>query len=162
MKKAIILMSMLMLGIILGACSSSSANFDPEEEKKKATEVVNGVLTSFKDQEKIAEGKTRDESNQIAWEQIKEKNSNALSDDLPEEDQKRLLYILTVNKAEETNGETKSNLLFNQNTKIKNTSFNEVDKTFTFDIERYDIDHKLITLTKQEETWKITKVSDPE
>ncbi|WP_162990467.1 hypothetical protein [Mesobacillus foraminis] len=156
-------MSIVVLGIILGACSSSSANFDPEEEKKKATEVMEGVLTSFGDQEKLAEGASRDESNQIAWDKIKEKNSNALSDDLSNEEEKRLLYILTVNKAEDTaNGGTKSNLHFNQNTKIKETSFDEDEKTFTFDIERYDIDHKFITLKKQEETWKISKVTDPE
>ncbi|QIZ08412.1 hypothetical protein HFZ78_18230 [Priestia megaterium] len=34
-------------------------------------------------------------------------------------------------------------------------------KKFTFDIERYEIDHKLITLEKQEDVWKIVKVEDP-
>ncbi|WP_199232721.1 hypothetical protein [Mesobacillus foraminis] len=156
-------MSIVVLGMIMVACSSSSANFDPEEEKKKATEVMEGVLTSFEDQEKLAEGATRDESNQIAWDKIKEKNSDALSDDLSNEEEKRLLYILTVNKAEDTaNGGTKSNLHFNQNTKIKDTIFNEEDKTFNFDIEMFGVDNEIITLKKQEDAWKITKVTEPE
>ncbi|TCN18453.1 hypothetical protein [Mesobacillus foraminis] len=163
MKRAIQLMSIVVLGMIMVACSSSSANFDPEEEKKKATEVMEGVLTSFEDQEKLAEGATRDESNQIAWDKIKEKNSDALSDDLSNEEEKRLLYILTVNKAEDTaNGGTKSNLHFNQNTKIKDTIFNEEDKTFNFDIEMFGVDNEIITLKKQEDAWKITKVTEPE
>jgi hypothetical protein len=151
-----------MVSLFLAACSGSSA-FDPEIEQEKATEVINGVLTSFNDQEKLAEAKTSDEANQIAWEKIKEKNAEALSADLSEADQKRLLYVLTVNKAEtDDNGETKSNLLFSQGAKINSTSLNETEETFTFDMERLEIDHTLITLKKQEEGWKIIKVQDPE
>jgi hypothetical protein len=152
-----------MLSTFLAACNGSSNQFDPKVEQEKATKVVKGVLTSFKDEEKLAEAKTRDEANQIAWKKIKEKNTKAISKDLSEEDQKRLLYILTANKAEDLpNGETKSNLLFNQDVKIENISLNKTDKVFTFDLERYEVDHKLITLEKQEDTWKIVKVEDPE
>jgi hypothetical protein len=151
-----------MLSTFLAACSGGN-QFDQKVEQEKATKVVNGVLTSFEEEEKLAEAKTRDEANQIAWKKIKEKNAKAISKDLSEEDQKRLLYILTVNKAEDLpNGGTKSNLLFSQGAKIKNVSLNETDKIFTFDMERYEIDHNLITLEKQEDGWKIVKVEDPE
>lgn len=150
------------MSTFLAACSGGN-QFDPKVEQEKATKVINSVLTSFEDEEKLAEAKTRDEANKIAWKKIKEKNAKAISKDLSEEGQKRLLYILTVNKAEDlSNGETKSNLLFNQSVKIKNISLNETDKKFTFDLERYEIDHKLITLEKQEDVWRIVGVEDPE
>ena len=111
----------------------------------------------------MAEAKTRDEANKIAWKKIKEKNVDSFSDDLNEKDESRLLYLLTTNKAEDlANGGTKANLLFSQDTKNKNVSFNESAKSFTFDIERSGFDHKLITLEKQEEKWKIVKIEDPE
>ncbi len=162
MRRAKLLMSVLMLGMILGACSSSSANFNPEEEKKKATEVMEGVLTSFKDQEEIAEAFTSDEANDISWDKIKERNINAISDNLSEEDQGNLLYLLTLNKAEDVDGKTKSNILFTQNTKIKNTSLNEEARSVTFQIERSGIENKLVTLETQENHWKITKVTNPD
>lgn len=162
MKKKVLCVFVLMLSTFLAACNGSGNQFDPKVEQEKATKVINGVLTSFKNEEKLAEAKTRDEANQIAWKKIKEKNNNAISKDLSEEDQKRLLYILTVNKAEDLpNGDTKSNLLFNRGVKIKNISLNKTEKKFTFDLERYEIDHKLIILEKQEDTWKIVKVEDP-
>ena len=34
--------------------------------------------------------------------------------------------------------------------------------TFTFDIERSGFDHKLITLDKQDDVWKIVTVQNPE
>ena len=49
----------------------------------------------------------------IAWEKIKEKNNLGISKDLTENDQRRLLYLLSTNKAEDLlNGGTKANLLF--------------------------------------------------
>ena len=56
------------------------------------------MLTSFEDQEKLAEAKTSDEANVLAWEKLDEKNKAAISNDLSKEDQKRLLYLLTFNK----------------------------------------------------------------
>lgn len=156
------LIFVLMVCTLLTACNGRGNQFDPKVEQEKATKVMNRVLTSFNDEEKLAEAKTRDEANQIAWEKIKEKNAKAISKDLSEEDQKLLLYILTVNKAEDLpNGETKSNLLFSQGAKIKSVSLNQTEKKFIFDMERYEIDHKLITLEKQEDVWKIVKVEDP-
>lgn len=68
-----------------------------------------------------------------------------------------------MNKAEDLdNGEKQSNLLFTYDTEIKETSLNETEKTFTFNIERNDFDHKLITLEKQEGVWKIVKVKKAE
>ncbi|MBV7508893.1 hypothetical protein KW850_27195 [Bacillus sp. sid0103] len=162
MKKTAMLIFVLMVCTLLTACNGRGNQFDPKVEQEKATKVMNRVLTSFNDEEKLAEAKTRDEANQIAWEKIKEKNAKAISKDLSEEDQKLLLYILTVNKAEDLpNGETKSNLLFSQGAKIKSVSLNQTEKKFIFDMERYEIDHKLITLEKQEDVWKIVKVEDP-
>ncbi|MBT2733996.1 MULTISPECIES: hypothetical protein [unclassified Bacillus (in: firmicutes)] len=162
MKKIAMLILVLMVSTFLAACNGSGNQFDPKIEQEKATKVMNSVLTSFNDEEKLAEAKTRDEANQIAWEKIKGKNAKAISKDLSEKGQKLLLYILTVNKAEDLpNGETKSNLLFSQGAKVKSVSLNETEKKFTFDMERYEIDHKLITLEKQEGVWKIVKVEDP-
>ncbi|MDQ7860990.1 hypothetical protein RCO48_08130 [Peribacillus frigoritolerans] len=111
----------------------------------------------------MAEAKTRDEANIIAWKKLKEKNIAAISKDLSNEDQKRLLYLLTLNKADDlSNGETKSNILFTHNTEMKDVSLDQEKKIFTFDIERSGFDHKLITLDKQEEVWKIVAVQDPE
>ena len=70
--------------LFLAACNGSSESFDPKVEQEKATEVINSVLTSFEDQEKLAEEKTSDEANVIAWEKIKEKNNAAISKDLAE------------------------------------------------------------------------------
>ncbi|MCQ6281829.1 hypothetical protein [Bacillus sp. EB600] len=162
MKTKILYVFVLMLSTFLAACNGSGNQFDPKVEQEKATKVINGVLTSFKDEEKLGEGKTRDEANQIVWEKLRKKNTKAISNDLNGEGQRRLLYLLTTNKAEDlSNGGTKSNLLFSRDTKDKNVSVNESDKTFTFDIERSGIDHKLITLEKQDNTWKIVKVEDP-
>ena len=162
-KVALFLLVLIFIIIASTACNGNNNSFDPVVEQEKATEVMNSVLTSFEDQEKLAEGKTRDEANPIAWEKLVEKNSEALSKDLNEEDQKRLLYVLTINKAEDLdNGGTKSNLLFSKEAKIKNISLNEPEETFTFDIERLDVDHTLVTLEKQEGVWKITTVQDPE
>lgn len=156
-------MFVLMVCIFLVACNGTENKFDQKLEQERATKVMNSVLTSFKEEEKLAEAKTSDEANQIAWEKIKEKNVDSLSDDLNEKDESRLLYLLTTNKAEDlSNGGTKANLLFSQDTKNKNVSFNESAKSFTFDIERSGFDHKLITLEKQEDKWKIVKVADPE
>ncbi|WP_448160767.1 hypothetical protein [Bacillus cereus] len=120
-------------------------------------------LYSFDDQEELAEAKTSDEANAIAWRKFKEKNKPSLSKDLSEEDRIRLLYLLTMNKAEDLdNGERQSNLLFTHDTEIKETSLNETEKTFTFNIERSDFDHKLIPLEKQEGLWKIVKVKKAE
>ena len=164
MKKVALFLSVLIYIIIAStACNGSNNSFNPVVEQEKATEVMNSVLTSFEDQEKLAEGKTRDEANPIAWEKFKAKNTKEISKDLIEGDQRRLLYFLTTNKAEDLpNGGTKANLLFSQDTKNKNVSFNETAKTFTFDIERSGFDHKLITLEKQEDVWKIITVQDPE
>ncbi|MBT2757960.1 hypothetical protein J7E71_18985 [Mesobacillus foraminis] len=162
MKKCIQLISLLILGIIMGACSSSSANFDSEEEQKKATEVMEGVLTSFEDQEEIAEAWTSHEANVTSWDKIKKKNINAISDNLSEKDQRNLLYLLTLNKAEDIDGKTKSNILFTQNTEINNTSLNEEARSVTFEIERSGIEKKLVTLEKEEDQWKIIKVIEPD
>ncbi|KRF64377.1 hypothetical protein ASG99_21345 [Bacillus sp. Soil768D1] len=164
MKKVLLFIPSFILLLILAACMGvGGESFDPKVEQEKATEVINSVLTSFEDQERLAEGKTRDEANIIAWKKLKEKNTAALSKDLAKEDQKRLLYVLTVNKAEDlSNGETKSNLLFSQEAKIKNVSFNETEKKFVFDMERLEIDHTLITLKKGGGVWKIVTVQDPE
>jgi hypothetical protein len=152
----------LMLSTFLVACSGGN-QFDQKVEQEKATKVINSFLSSFEDDEKLAEAKTRDEANQIAWEKIKERNVKVISKDLNEKDQRRLLYLLTTNKAEDLpDGGTKANLLFSQDTKIINVTFNESTKTFTFDIERSGFEHKLITFEKQEDTWKIVKVEDPE
>ncbi|SMQ86577.1 hypothetical protein SAMN05444673_6568 [Bacillus sp. OV166] len=162
-KALLIFVFVLMVSTFLAACNGSGNQFDPKVEQEKATKVMNSVLNSFDDEEKLAEAKTRDEANQIAWGKIKEKNAKAISKDLSKDGQKLLLYILTVNKAEDLpNGETKSNLLFSQGAKIKSVSLNETEKRFTFDMERYEIDHKLITLEKQEHVWKIVRVEDPE
>ncbi|MGM0878102.1 MAG: hypothetical protein ACQEWV_26155 [Bacillota bacterium] len=161
MKKIALLMSVIIIGIMLASCNGNGEQFDPEVEKKEATEVMNGVLTSFGDLEKLAEAKTSDEANILAWEKLKEKNTKAISNDLSEEDQKRLLYLLTINKAEDLdNGETKANLLFSHDTEVKNVSLNETEKTFTYDIERSGFDHTLITLEKQQDEWKVTKVKN--
>jgi hypothetical protein len=150
-----------MLSTFMAACNGGGNQFDPKVEQEKATKVINGVLSSFTNEEKLADAKTRDEANQIAWKKMKEKNTNAISNDLNGEGQRRLLYLLTTNKAEDLpNGGTKANLFFSRDTKNKNVSFNESDKTFTFDIERSGFDHKLITLEQQDNTWKIVKVED--
>ena len=74
-----------------------------------------------------------------------------------------MLYLLTLNKAEDlSNGDTQSNLLFTRNTEIKDVSLDESKKIFIFDIERSGFDHKLITLEKQDDIWKIVTVQDPE
>ncbi|MDR4950470.1 hypothetical protein [Neobacillus cucumis] len=162
MKKNALVMFVLLVSIFLAACNGSGNQFDPKVEQEKATKVMNSVLSSFEDGEKLAEAKTRDEANHIAWKKIEEKNVDSFSDDLNEKDETRLLYLLTTNKAEDlTNGGTKANLLFSQDTKIKNVTFNESAKSFTFDIERSGFDHKLITLEKQEDKWKIVKIADP-
>lgn len=150
-----------MLGTLLAACSGGN-QFDPKVEEEKATKVINDVLTSFEDEEKLAEAKTSDEANVISWDKIRDKNKSAISKNLEKDGQKNLLYILTFNKAEDVNGKNQSNILFTHNTKIKNTTLNEKEQTFTFDVERSGFDHKLITLEKQEDTWKIVKVEDPE
>lgn len=166
MKKLILSLLAFVSVIILAACNGNGVagdSFDPKVEQEKATEVINGVLTSFEDQEKLAEAKTSDEANQIAWKKIKEKNIKAISSDLSEEGQKRLLYVLTVNKAETIdNGETKSNLHFSQEAKIKNVNLNETEQEFVFDMERLGVDHTLITLKKEEDSWRIGTVKDPE
>ena len=77
-KKMILLVFAFMFILFLAACNGSSESFDPKVEQEKATEVMNSVLTSFEDQEKLAEAKTRDEANLIAWEKIKEKNIRLL------------------------------------------------------------------------------------
>ena len=92
-KKMILLVFAFMSILFLAACNGSSESFDPKVEQEKATEVMNSVLTSFEDQEKLAEGKTRDEANPIAWEKIKEKNNKVLSKELSEEDQERLFIF---------------------------------------------------------------------
>ena len=154
---------MLVLLLLLAACNGDGESFDPQAEQEKATSVINSVLTSFEDQEKVAEAKTRDEANVIAWKKLKEKNTVAISKDLSKEDQKRLLYLLTLNKPEDlSNGETKSNILFTHNTEKKDVSLDQEKKIFIFDIERSGFDHKLITLEKQEGVWKIVTVQDPE
>ncbi|MFE5430778.1 hypothetical protein [Peribacillus simplex] len=163
MKKVPLFIPSFILLLLLAACNGGGESFDRKVEQEKATSVINSVLTSFEDQEKVAEAKTRDEANIIAWKKLKEKNIAAISKDLAIEDQKRLLYVLTVNKAEDlSNGDTKSNLLFSREAKIKNVSFNETEKKFVFDIERLEIDHTLITLKKGEGVWKIVTVQDPE
>jgi hypothetical protein len=156
------LIFVLMVSTFLAACSGNGNKFDPKVEQANAKKVINSVLTSFKDEEKLAEAKTRDEANQIAWGKIKKKNTQAISNDLNKEDQRRLLYLLTTNKAEDLpNGETKANLLFSRDSKKKKVSFNESARTFTFDIERSGFDHKIITLKKQDGLWKIVTVQDP-
>ncbi|MFD4931875.1 hypothetical protein ACFWMS_23815 [Peribacillus butanolivorans] len=164
MKKVPLFIPSFILLLLLAACMGVGVeSFDPKVEQEKATEVINSVLTSFEDQEKVAEGKTSDEANVIAWKKLKEKNIAALSKDLAKEDQKRLLYLLTLNKAEDlSNGETKSNILFTHNTEIKDVSLDQEKKIFTFDIERSGFDHKLITLDKQEDVWKIVTVQESE
>ena len=128
----ILLVSASLFILFLAACNGKGESFDPKVEQEKATAVMNGVLTSFKDQEKLAEAKTRDEANVIAWEKVIEKNKAAISKDLSKEDQKRLLYLLTFNKPEDlSNGETLSNLLFTRNTEIKDVTFDEGKKNFT-------------------------------
>lgn len=162
MKKTVLFIFVLMLSTFVVACNGSGNQSDPKVEQEKATKVIKGVLTSFKDKEKLSDAKTRDEANQIAWKKIKEKNTAAISKDLSNEDQRRLLYLLTTNKAEDlTNGGTKANLLFSQDINIKNVSFQESSKTFIFDLERSGFDHKLFTLEKQGAAWKIIKVEDP-
>lgn len=163
MKKIALLIPAIMI-IFLAACNGGNGEqFDPKVEQEKATKVIKSVLYSFDDQEELAEAKTSDEANAIAWEKFKEKNKASLSNDLSEEDQMRLLYLLSMNKAEDLdNGERQSNLLFTHDTEIKETSLNETEKTFTFNIERSDFDHKLITLEKQEGVWKIVKVKKAE
>ncbi|MCO0599133.1 hypothetical protein NGI46_17115 [Peribacillus butanolivorans] len=164
MKKVPLFIPSFILLLILAACMGvGGESFDPKVEQEKATEVINSVLTSFEDQERLAEGKTSDEANVIAWKTLKEKNIAALSKDLAKEDQKRLLYLLTLNKAEDlSNGETKSNILFTHNTEIKDVSLDQEKKIFTFDIERSGFDHKLITLDKQEDVWKIVTIQESE
>lgn len=163
LKKVPLFIPSFILLLLLAACNGGGESFDPKVEQEKATSVINSVLTSFEDQEKVAEAKTRDEANVIAWKKLKEKNIAALSKDLSKEDQKRLLYLLTLNKADDlSNGETKSNILFTHNTEMKDVSLDQEKKIFTFDIERSGFDHKLITLDKQEEVWKIVAVQDPE
>jgi hypothetical protein len=163
MKKKALLIFVLMVSTFLAACNGGGNQFNPKIEQEKATKVMNSVLASFNDEEKLAEAKTREEANQIAWEKIKEKNTNSFSNDLNKKDESRLLYLLTTNKAEDlSNGGTKANLLFSQDTKNSNVSFDESANSFTFDIERSGFDHKLITLEKQEDKWKIVKIADPE
>ncbi|MFU2018833.1 hypothetical protein CN689_22560 [Peribacillus butanolivorans] len=163
MKKITLFIPTFILLLLLAACNGGGESFDPKVEEEQATEVINSVLTSFEDQEKLAEEKTSDEANVIAWKTLKEKNIAALSKDLAKEDQKRLLYLLTLNKAEDlSNGETKSNILFTHNTEIKDVSLDQEKKIFTFDIERSGFDHKLITLDKQEDVWKIVTVQESE
>jgi hypothetical protein len=162
MKKKALLIFVLMVSTFLAACNGSGNQFNPKIEQEKATKVMNSVLTSFNDEEKIAEAENSDKANVISWEKIRDKNKLAISKDLAKEDQKKLLYLLTFNKAEDVNGENQSNILFTHNTKIKNTSLNQTKQTFTFDLERSGIDHKLITLEKQENKWKIVKIADPE
>ncbi|MFB6803353.1 hypothetical protein ACFCVU_19610 [Peribacillus butanolivorans] len=163
MKKITLFIPTFILLLLLTACNGGGESFDPKVEEEQATEVINSVLTSFEDQEKLAEEKTSDEANVIAWKTLKEKNIAALSKDLAKEDQKRLLYLLTLNKAEDlSNGETKSNILFTHNTEIKDVSLDQEKKIFTFDIERSGFDHKLITLDKQEDVWKIVTVQESE
>ncbi|MFE4242310.1 hypothetical protein [Peribacillus butanolivorans] len=163
MKKITLFIPIFILLLLLAACNGGGESFDPKGEQEKATSVINSVLTSFEDQERLAEGKTSDEANVIAWKTLKEKNIAALSKDLAKEDQKRLLYLLTLNKAEDlSNGETKSNILFTHNTEIKDVSLDQEKKIFTFDIERSGFDHKLITLDKQEDVWKIVTVQESE
>jgi ABC-type phosphate/phosphonate transport system substrate-binding protein len=163
MKKMILLVSAFMFIVFLTACNGNSESFDPKVEQEKAIGVMNSVLTSFEEQEKLAEANIRDEANVIAWEKIIEKNKAAISKDLSKEDQKRLLYLLTLNKPEDlSNGDTLSNLLFTRNTEIKNVSLDESKKIFIFDIERSGFDHKLITLDKQDDNWRIVTVQDPE
>ncbi|MGW6298477.1 hypothetical protein [Peribacillus butanolivorans] len=163
MKKVTLFIPIFILLLLLAACNGGGESFNPKVEEELATEVINSVLTSFEDQEKLAEEKTSDEANVIAWKKLKEKNIPALSKDLAKEDQKRLLYLLTLNKAEDlSNGETKSNILFTHNTEIKDVSLDQEKKIFTFDIERSGFDHKLITLDKQEDVWKIVTVQESE
>ncbi|MED2974177.1 hypothetical protein P4361_18265 [Fictibacillus sp. B-59209] len=164
MKNVQIILSFIIV-MMLVACNGgpNGQKFDPKVEKKKATEAVNSVLTSFKDKEKLATATNRDAANPIAWKKIQNKNNKNLSGDLSKDDQNRLLYLLTINKAEDTpSGGTKANLLFSQDTKVKEVKLNRDDETFTFDIERSGFDHKAITTEKQEDTWKIVQVKDSE
>lgn len=164
MKNVKVILSFIIV-MMLAACNggASGEKFDPKAEKKKATETVNSVLTSFKDQEKLAEARTSDEANTIAWKKFNSKNKDSISNDLSENEQKKLLYLVTLNKAEDTsNGGTKANLLFTQDTKVKGVKLNKENETFTFDIERSGFDHKAITTEKQKDTWKIVQVNDSE
>ncbi|MDN4075494.1 hypothetical protein [Fictibacillus terranigra] len=164
MKNVKVILSLIIV-LMLTACNggASGEKFDPKVEKKKATETVNSVLTSFKDQEKLATANNRDAANPIAWEKIQKKNNKKLSGELSKDAQNRLLYLLTINKAEDTpSGGTKANLLFSQDTKVKEVKLNKDDETFTFDIERSGFDHKAITTEKQDDTWKIVQVNDSE
>jgi hypothetical protein len=156
------LIFVLMVGTLLTACNGSGNQFDPKIEQEKATKVMTRVLTSFNDQEKLAEANTSDKANIISWNKIKEKNKSAISKDLAKNEQRKLLYLLTFNRSENLNGKNQSNILFTHNTKIKNTSLNKSEQTFTFDVERSGFDHKLITLEKQKDTWKIVKIVDPQ
>ncbi|MCM2534656.1 hypothetical protein NDK43_22785 [Neobacillus pocheonensis] len=162
MKKTTLLILVLVVGTFLAACSGNGNKFDAKVEQEKATKVMNGVLTSFKDEEKLAEANTSDKANIISWNKIEEKNKSAISRDLAKNEQRKLLYLLTFNRSENLNGRNQSNILFTHNTKIKNTSFNKAKQTFTFDVERSGFTHKLITLEKQKDTWKIAKIVDPE
>ncbi|MDQ6600893.1 hypothetical protein [Bacillus salipaludis] len=162
MKKTALLIFVFMLIAFLVACNDNGNQFDTKGEQEKATNVMKGVLTSFKNEEKLAETGTSEEANQIAWKKIKEKNIKAISKELSKEDQKRLLYLLTTNKAEDLpNGGTQANLLFSQDTTIQKVSFHESSKTFTFDIERSGFDRKLVTLKQEESSWKIFKIENP-
>ncbi|MCQ6267829.1 hypothetical protein M1K46_19565 [Fictibacillus sp. WQ 8-8] len=164
MKNVQIILSFIIV-MMLAACNggASGEKFDPKVEKKNATESVNSVLNSFKDQEKLAEAKTSDEANTLAWKKFSSKNKEFISKDLAENEQKKLLYLVTLNKAQDTpNGGTKANLLFSQDTKVNEVKLNKEDETFTFDIKRSGFDHKAITTEKQEDTWKIVQVKDSE
>ena len=108
MKKTVLFIFVFMLGAFMAACNGSGNQFDPKVEQEKATKVINGVLTSFKDEEKLSQAKTSDEANIISWNKINKKNMSAISKDLAKEDQRRLLYLLTYNKAENKNGESQS------------------------------------------------------
>ncbi|ECO1677964.1 hypothetical protein XO47_15160, partial [Listeria monocytogenes] len=101
MIKITLFIPTFILLLLLAACNGGGESFEPKVEQEKATEVINSVLTSFEDQEKVAEAKTSDEANVTAWKKLKEKNIAALSKDLEVEDQKRLLYLLTLNKADD-------------------------------------------------------------
>jgi hypothetical protein len=161
MRKICEFVSMFIISVLLVACSSGKAeSFDVKAEQYKATKVMEGVLTSFGDQEKLADGKTSDEANSFAWEKIDKRNKGSLSKDLPNGDKQKLLYLLTLNKAEDLPSGTQANILFTHNTEIKKVTLNENKRTFIFDIVRSDFDHKLIRLEKQQGKWKINKVQD--
>src|SRR4051794_29108443 len=106
LKKTVMLIFVLMVCTFLTACNGKGNQFDSKVEQEKATKVMNSVLTSFDDGEKLAEAKTSDEANKIAWDKLKKKNIKEISNDLKNEDQRRLLYLLTTNQAKELpNGE---------------------------------------------------------